>query len=69
MNLAMLSALNRSAELRLHVPGAIRNGATRDEIREVLLQAGVYCGMPAALEAFRVAGQALAAGPDSGSGS
>lgn len=60
VNLAMLSALNRSAELRVHVRGAIRNGATSEEIREVLLQGAVYCGFPAALEAFRIAREALA---------
>jgi 4-carboxymuconolactone decarboxylase len=55
VNLAMLTALNRSTELAAHVRGAVNNGATQKEIQEVLLQAAVYCGMPAGLEAFRVA--------------
>jgi len=55
LNLGMLVALNRPHELRLHLRGAVRNGLTRDEIRECLLQTAVYCGAPAALDAFRVA--------------
>ena len=55
INLAMLTALNRKHEFRVHVRGAINNGATTDEIRETLLQAIVYCGAPAGLEAFREA--------------
>ena len=55
LNLAMLTALNRGPELKLHVVGALNNGLTRDEIREVFLQAAIYCGVPAAVEAFRVA--------------
>jgi 4-carboxymuconolactone decarboxylase len=55
VNLAMLTALNRSTELAAHVRGAVNNGATQEEIQEVLLQAAVYCGMPAGLESFRVA--------------
>jgi len=55
VNLAMLTALNRSHEFALHVRGAITNGATTKEIREVLLQAAIYVGVPAALEAFRTA--------------
>ena len=55
INLAMLTALNRSTEFVAHVRGAVNNGATHEEIQEVLLQAAVYCGMPAGLEAFRVA--------------
>ena len=53
LNLAMLTALNRPHELRLHVRGAIRNGVSRDEIREVLLQCAIYCGVPAAMDSFR----------------
>jgi 4-carboxymuconolactone decarboxylase len=53
LNIAMLSALNRQQELRLHVKGALRNGCTKDEIREVLLQVAIYCGVPAAIEANR----------------
>ena len=59
MNLAMISALNRPHELKLHVRGAIRNGLTKDEIREVLLQVAIYCGVPAAVDAFRVAREAI----------
>lgn len=59
VNLAMLTALNRSHELGVHVRGSITNGATVDEVREVLLQTAVYCGVPAALEAFRVAERIL----------
>ena len=53
LNLAMLTALNRPHELKLHVKGAIRNGVTRDEIREVFLQVAIYCGVPAAIDSFR----------------
>lgn len=55
INLAMLAALNRSHELAVHVRGAIRNGCTPEEIQETLLQAAVYSGVPAGMEAFRVA--------------
>src|SRR6266567_1137891 len=59
LNVAMLSALNRPHELAMHVRGALRNGCTREEIREVLLQVAVYCGVPAAVDAFRTARAAL----------
>ncbi|MEM7541777.1 MAG: carboxymuconolactone decarboxylase family protein [Pseudomonadota bacterium] len=55
LNIAMLTALGRDDELRLHVAGALRNGLTPDEIKEVLLQAAIYCGIPAANAAFRIA--------------
>ena len=55
INLAMLTALNRMHEFRVHVRGAVNNGATVEEIRETLLQAMVYCGAPAGLESFREA--------------
>ncbi|MEK0428915.1 MAG: hypothetical protein RL618_1821 [Pseudomonadota bacterium] len=55
LNLAMLIALNRPHELKLHVRGAINNGLTKEEIREVFLQAAIYCGVPAAIDAFRTA--------------
>jgi 4-carboxymuconolactone decarboxylase len=55
LNLAMLTALGRPHELKLHVRGALNNGLTRDEIGEAFLQAAVYCGVPAALDSFRVA--------------
>jgi 4-carboxymuconolactone decarboxylase len=60
LNLGMLTALNRMHEFGVHVRGALNNGCTVDEIREVLLQTAVYCGVPAALEAFRVAERVLA---------
>lgn len=59
LNLAMLTALNRPHELKLHVKGALKNGLTREEISEVLLQAAIYCGVPAAVDAFRTAREAL----------
>ena len=59
INLAMLTALNRSPEIKLHVKGAITNGVTVDEIKEVLLQATVYCGIPAGLDAFKAANEVL----------
>ncbi|HMV37698.1 4-carboxymuconolactone decarboxylase [Plasticicumulans sp.] len=59
INLAMLTALNRGTEFKGHVRGAINNGCTREEIVEVLLQAAVYCGMPAGVEAFRNAREVL----------
>ncbi len=55
LNLAMLCALNRPHELKLHVRGAINNGLTKDEIKEVFLQVAIYCGVPAAIDGFRVA--------------
>jgi len=60
INLAMISILNRPHELRVHVKGAIRNGVTKDEIREVLLQVGIYGGIPCAVDSFRIAKEALA---------
>jgi 4-carboxymuconolactone decarboxylase len=55
LNLAMITALNRPHELKLHVRGAINNGLTKDEIKEVFLQAAIYCGVPAAIDSFRSA--------------
>jgi len=55
LNLGMLTALNRPHELRLHVRGALNNGVTQDEIKEVFLQTAIYCGVPAAIDAFRTA--------------
>lgn len=60
LNLVMLTALGRNHELGVHVRGAITNGATVEEIQEALLQAAIYCGVPAALESFRVAERVLA---------
>src|ERR1700722_785136 len=59
LNLAMLTALNRPHELKMHVRGALRNGVSKEEIREVLLQATIYAGVPAGVDAFRVAREAL----------
>ena len=56
----MLVALGRTDELKLHLMGAVRNGITRDEIKECILQSAIYCGAPAALEATRVARAAFA---------
>ena len=53
INLSMISALNRPHELKLHVKAALNNGLTREEIREVLLQTAIYCGVPAAIDSFR----------------
>jgi 4-carboxymuconolactone decarboxylase len=55
INLAMLTALNRAYEVKLHVRGAINNGLTKDEIREIFLQTAIYCGVPAAMDSFRAA--------------
>ena len=55
--IATMVALNRSEELRLHLRAALNNGVTREEIKEVLLQAAVYCGVPAANSAFHIAQQ------------
>lgn len=59
LNLAMLTALGKSAEIKLHVRGAINNGLTVDDIKEVLLHATVYCGIPAGLDAFKAANEVL----------
>ncbi|WP_042883197.1 carboxymuconolactone decarboxylase family protein [Cupriavidus necator] len=61
LNVAMLTALNRPAQLRSHLEGALTNGCTVEELREILLQAAVYCGLPAAIDAFRVAEEVLRA--------
>ena len=60
ITLAMLTALNRPHELEIHLRGAVRNGCSEEEIREALLHAAVYCGFPAAIDAFRVAKRVLA---------
>ncbi len=60
LNLAMLTALNRPHEIKLHVRGALNNGLTRDELMEVFLQSAIYCGVPAALDAMRVAKEVFA---------
>lgn len=59
LNIAMLTALGRTHELKLHIRGALNNGCTKEEIQEVLLQATMYCGMPAGLDGFRAADEVL----------
>jgi len=60
INLAMLTALNRPHELKLHLKGAINNGLTKEEIREILMQTAIYCGVPAAIDSFRCAKEVFA---------
>jgi 4-carboxymuconolactone decarboxylase len=60
INLAMLTALNRPHEVKLHIKGALNNGVSKDEIREVLLQTAIYCGVPASLDSFRIAREVFA---------
>ena len=59
VTIAMLTALGKSEELRGHVRGALHNGATEQEIQEVLLHASIYCGIPAAVEGFRAAAEII----------
>jgi 4-carboxymuconolactone decarboxylase len=59
LNIGMLTALNRNEELKLHVRGALNNGCSTEQIQEVLLQTAIYCGVPAAIAAFRVAQSVL----------
>lgn len=61
VNLGMIAALGRMHELKLHVGGALRNGVTREEIQEIILQIAVYCGFPAAIDALRTVREAIAA--------
>ncbi|MEQ1615763.1 MAG: carboxymuconolactone decarboxylase family protein [Hyphomicrobiaceae bacterium] len=60
INLSMIAALNRPHELKLHVKAAIKNGLTKDEIKEIFLQVAVYCGVPAGIDSFRIAKDAFA---------
>lgn len=55
LNLAMLAALNRGPELKLHINGALNNGVSKEEMKEIFLQVGIYCGIPACLDAFKTA--------------
>ena len=55
INLAMISALNRPHEVKMHIKGALNNGLTKDDIKEVFLQVAIYCGVPAAVDSFRLA--------------
>jgi 4-carboxymuconolactone decarboxylase len=59
VNLSMISALNRPHELKLHVKAALKNGLTKDEIKEIFLQVAVYCGVPAGIDSFRTAREAF----------
>jgi 4-carboxymuconolactone decarboxylase len=59
MNLGMLSALNRPEEFALHVAAALNNGVTPDELQDALIQVAIYCGIPAGVEAFRIASRVL----------
>jgi 4-carboxymuconolactone decarboxylase len=60
LNVAMISILNRPHELRAHLKGALTNGVTREEIREILMQVAIYGGMPAAVDSFRIAREVFA---------
>ena len=60
INLSMLTALNRPHELKLHLKGAINNGLTKDEIREILMRTAIDCGVPAAIDSFRCAKEVFA---------
>ena len=60
LNLAMISVLNRPHELKIHIAGALRNGVTRDEIREVFMQVAIYAGVPAGVDSFRAAREVFA---------
>ena len=59
INIAMITALNRPHEVKLHLRAALRNECTKEEIMEVLLQAAIYCGVPAAVDSFRIAREVL----------
>jgi len=61
LNIAMLSILNRPHELRIHLQGALRNGVTKEEIREILMHVAIYAGVPCAVDAFRVAREIVGA--------
>jgi 4-carboxymuconolactone decarboxylase len=66
LTLALLVAVNRPHELKLHIRAALRNGITKDELREVLLHTHAYCGWPATVDAFRSAKEVLAEPPAKG---
>jgi 4-carboxymuconolactone decarboxylase len=59
VNLSMIAAINRPHELKLHVKAALKNGLTKDEIKEIFLQVAVYCGVPAGIDSFRIAREAF----------
>ena len=60
INLAMISALNRPHEVKMHVKGALNNGLSKEEIKEVFLQVAIYCGVPAGVDSFRIAREVFA---------
>jgi 4-carboxymuconolactone decarboxylase len=60
LNIAMIAVLNRPHELKLHIKGALTNGVSKDEIREILMQVAIYAGVPAAVDSFRLAREAFA---------
>ena len=60
LNLAMISILNRPHELRVHIKGALVNGVSRDEIREIFMQVAIYAGVPAGVDSFRIAREVFA---------
>jgi 4-carboxymuconolactone decarboxylase len=60
INLSMLTALNRPHELKIHIKGALNNGLTKEEIREVFMQTAIYCGFPAAIDSMRAAKEVFA---------
>ena len=60
LNLAMISTLNRPHELKMHIKGALVNGVTRDEIREIFMQVAIYAGVPAGVDSFRIAREVFA---------
>jgi 4-carboxymuconolactone decarboxylase len=60
LNIAMIAILNRQHEFRAHLKGALTNGVSRDEIREILMQVAIYAGMPAAVDSFRIAREVFA---------
>ena len=59
LNIAMISILNRQHELKLHIKGALNNGVTKEEIREVLIQVAIYAGIPCGVDSFRIAREAF----------
>jgi len=60
LNLAMIAALNRPHELKMHIKGALKNGVSKTEIREIFLQVAIYAGIPAGVDSFRIAREAFA---------
>ncbi len=61
LNLAMIATLNRPHELKMHIRGALRNGVSKEEIREIFMQVAIYAGVPAGVDAFRLANEVFKA--------